>query len=235
MRGLFPTPVRMVQLAVIAAVGLQVTAAIVRPKPAAPPDLDAAVPARLADWTVTPEPLGSTPEASAWVADTLNFDRAVQRTYVRGGERFTIFAAWWSRGKMPARAVAIHTPDCCWSDAGYACLAMKFRQTLPVSGARLQPGEWRVFRSPEGDTLHTMFWQIVAGKAFDFGGRFNGAGAFWPGVKAFFGDAVLGCREQLFVTVTANVPIERLETDAGFQTALRGLAAAGLGETTGGG
>lgn len=230
MQPKFPAPIVAVLAAVLMAVGLQVSAMMWAPPPTPAPDLEAAVPAKLAGWTVKTEALGSTPEASSWVAQTLNFDQAVQRSYTRGAEQFTIFAAYWNRGKMPARSVAIHTPDCCWTDQGYVCSAMKFRQVLAIPGVRLQPAEWRVFRSPAGETLHTFFWQVVAGRAFDFGGKFNGVGDPWIDLKAFATDALQGCREQIFVTIAGSVPFEVLQTDPGFQEAMRRLGAAGLAD-----
>lgn len=225
----FFRPVALVQLAVVLAIGLQVAARVNPPHPAAAPQLAAAVPAKLEGWTVTDEPLGSSPEATAWVARTLNFDQAVQRVYSRDGTQFTVFAAYWNRGKMPARAVAVHTPDCCWTRAGYACTAMRFRQVLPIPGANLHPGEWRIFNTPEGERLHAMFWLLSAGTPFEFGDRFEGAGDPYLTAKALVRDALIGCDEELFVTLSSNAPLEQLSGDPGFQAVMRGLAVAGLG------
>ena len=179
-------------------------------------------------WQVKDEPLGASASASDWVARTLNFDQAVQRVYSRDTRQFTVFAAYWDRGKMPARAIAIHAPDCCWTRTGYTCVALKFRQTLAAPGIALLPAEWRVFDSAAGERSHVLFWLVAGGESFDFGDRLDGAGDPWVSAKALVRDAMLGCREAVFVTIAANVPIESLLDDPGFQDVLRGLARAGL-------
>ncbi|MEY2881525.1 MAG: hypothetical protein RLZZ15_3905 [Verrucomicrobiota bacterium] len=216
------------QVAVVVAIGLQVAFGFGAAPTVRSVDLAVAVPASLAGWTVRDEPLGTTEASSAWVARTLNFDRAVQRVYTRGERKFTVFAAYWGRGKMPARTIAIHTPDCCWTRAGYRCTAAKFHQTLRPGGVALHPAEWRTFVGPGGEREHALFWLVSGGAPFEFGEMVDGAGDPWLTAKAFVRDTVRGCEEAIYVNVSTNLAFDELVADADFQIVLRQLAQAGL-------
>lgn len=188
------------------------------------------VPTSLPGWRVRNVPLGPTEFMTGQVEKTLNFDEAVSREYSRAGATFGVYVAYWGAGKMPTRLVASHTPDRCWTENGWTCQEMRFRQPLAANGAALQPAEWRRFLPPNGGaTTYVLYWHLVEGQVYDQGGRFNAV----PDPLAWWKDAVqqalLGSREQYFIRLTANVPLETLWADPGLGEVLRGLQALGLG------
>ena len=130
---------------------------------------------------------------------------------------------------MPTRFVASHTPDRCWTENGWRCLAMKFKQTDAFEGESLQPAEWRLFEPPRGGRpVYVLYWHLVDGRLYDYGGRFNDV----PHPLLWWKDAVqqvvLGSREQYFIRLTSSEPWENLGRDPGLLDVLRGLEKLGL-------
>lgn len=215
-----------VLLAAVALQGISVFHEVPKPKG---PHVGALVPSSLAGWRVKNVPLGPTEFMTGQVEKTLNFDEAVSREYSRPGAVFCVYVAYWGAGKMPTRLVASHTPDRCWTENGWTCQEMRFRQPFSVDGAALQPAEWRRFLPPSGGAVtYVLYWHLVEGRVYDQGGRFNAV----PDPLAWWKDAVqqalLGSREQYFIRITSNVPLETLWGDSGFAEVLRGLQALGL-------
>jgi hypothetical protein len=179
------------------------------------------------DWAVTDEPIGMTEAVSEAALKTLNLDDFVYRRYRRGGVSFTVYAAYWAAGKMPTRLVASHTPDRCWTENGMRCVDLKFKQTYEVKGRPLLPADWRVFVSGEART-QVVYWHLVEGKLYDYGDRFNAVPHPLLWWKDTLEQATYGSREQLFVRVAAEVPLEQIWSDPGFQDVMESVAKLGL-------
>jgi hypothetical protein len=180
-------------------------------------------------WTGTDVPLGSNEFNSNEAEKVLNYDAVLNREYGRGGETFGVYVAYWGAGKMPTRLVASHTPDRCWTENGWRCLAMKFKQPEIFEGAVLQPAEWRIFEPPLGGSpTYVLYWHLVEGHAYDYGDRFNNVPSPILWWKDAVQQAVLGSREQYFIRLTSNEPLENLWGDPGFAEVLRGLGRLGL-------
>jgi hypothetical protein len=185
---------------------------------------------------------------------TLNLDDYVFRLYRNGGRTFTVYAAYWAPGKMPTRLVASHTPDRCWTENGMRCVDLRFKQTYEVKGRPLLPAEYRVFvpggAAPAGDgrdstsehpsqrttrRTYVVYWHTVEGKLYDYGERFNAIPHPWLWWKDVVAQAAYGSREQLFVRVAMEIPMEELWLDPGVQELLKSVANLGLwkGESAG--
>lgn len=108
-RKLFPA----LRLVLAAAVGLQIWAVVNQPAPRPPPELESMIPAYLPGWTMRELPLGEPEETRNAVASTLQFDRFISRVYSRSTQVVTVYVAYWQPGKVPPRAVGVHTPDTC--------------------------------------------------------------------------------------------------------------------------
>ena len=204
------------------------------PKPRGP-HLARAVPLELAGWTGRVLPLGASEFISGEVEKVLNYDEVLYHEYSRGGESFMVYVAYWGPGKMPTRLVASHTPDRCWTENGWRCLEMRFKQPEIFQGIALQPAEWRLFEPPSGGRpTHVLFWHLVEGRAYDYGDRFNAIPdpvLWW---KDAMQQAVLGSREQYFIRLTSSEPLENLWSDPGFAEVLHGLERLGLAVPPGG-
>ncbi|MFT3828381.1 MAG: exosortase-associated EpsI family protein [Opitutaceae bacterium] len=225
LRGSLLVPVG-VLLAAVALQGIAVFRETPQPRG---PHLDAHVPASVRGWRVRNLPLGQTESVRDAVVKTLNYDEVVYREYARPAVAFGVYVAYWGAGKMPTRLVASHTPDRCWTENGWTCGEMRFRQQLSVRDRPLQPAEWRQFQPPNGGPpVYVLYWHLVDGRVLDQGGRFNAV----PHPLHWWKDAVQqafrGSREQYFIRVTSTAPFERIWNDPGFVEVLRGLQTLGL-------
>jgi hypothetical protein len=183
----------------------------------------------LAGWTSQDLPLGPNEFLSSEAEKVLNYDDVVNREFSGDGTRFGVYVAYWRPGKMPTQLVASHTPDRCWTENGWKCVAMKFKQTMAFSGGNLQPAEWRKFEPPHGGApVYVVYWHLVGGKVYDYGSRFSAVPdpvLWWKGAVH---QVLLGSREQYFIRITSTEPIERLRGNPGFEEVLRGLSRLGL-------
>jgi hypothetical protein len=217
-------------LVLVAAVAVQFTALFREVPSPRPAHLNDFVPAAPDGWRAREVPLGPNEFLEEQVGRILNFDEAVHREYSRGGVTVAVYAAYWGPGRMPTRLVASHTPDRCWTENGWTCLEMRFKESHSVGEVALQPAEWRLFRSPAGDNTNVLFWHLVDGRIYDFGSRFTAV----PDPVRWWKDAIAqafrGSSEQYFVRVTSNVPFAQVWDEPGFQRVMRGLAELGLAE-----
>jgi hypothetical protein len=198
------------------------------PKPEGAP-LSDVVRLTQAGWQTKDLPLGPNEFLSTEAVKVLNYDDMVNREFSRGGTRFGVYAAYWGAGKMPVQLVASHTPDRCWTENGWKCLEMKFRQPIEFEGRALQPAEWRLFEPPAGGSpVYVLYWHLIGGRVYDYGSRFNAVPdplLWWKGAVQ---QALLGSREQYFIRITSNEPIDQIWNDQGFAEVIRSLARLGL-------
>ena len=201
------------------------------------PHLARAVPLDLTGWSGREVPLGPSEFITGEVEKVLNYDEVLNHEYRRGGQSFGVYVAYWGAGKMPTRLVASHTPDRCWTENGWRCLDMKFKQQEMFEGRPLQPAEWRLFEPPLGGRpTYVLFWHLVEGRTYDYGERFNNVPSPMRWWKDAVQQALLGSREQYFIRLTSSAPLEEIWSDPGFAEVLRGLGQLGLnlpGPTTG--
>jgi hypothetical protein len=187
------------------------------------------VPLEPTGWNGREVPLGPSEFIAGEVEKVLNYDEVLNREYTRGGENFGVYVAYWGAGKMPTRLVASHTPDRCWTENGWRCLDMRFKQSENFEGRALQPAEWRLFEPPlGGKPTYVLYWHLVEGRTYDYGERFNNVPSPLLWWKDAVQQALLGSREQYFIRLTSSEPLENLWSDPGFAEVLRGLAKLGL-------
>lgn len=191
------------------------------------------VPSSLPGWEGRDVPLGQNEFLASEVEKVLNYDQVLYREFTRNGETLGVYVAYWGPGKMPTRFVASHTPDRCWTENGWHCIDMKYKQKEPFDGGALQPAEWRMFEPPDGGKpTYVLYWHLVNGRIYDYGERFNAV----PDPYRWWKDAVqqvlLGSREQFFIRLTSNGPLERLYGDPGVAEIMRSLERLGLSDKT---
>lgn len=73
-----------------------------------------------------------------------------------------------------------------------------------------------------------MYWHLVEGKLYDYGERFNAIPDPWRWWKDTVEQAAYGSREQLFVRIASETPLEQLWGDPGVQSVLESVAKLGL-------
>jgi hypothetical protein len=173
--------------------------------------------------------VGVTEAGSAAVLKVLQCDDIFYREYQFPHGPLRVYVAYWAPNKIPTQLVASHTPDYCWSAAGWTCDEMRFKET-PLLGARLLPAEWRLFRPPTagGHPQYVLYWHIVGGKPYDYGRSFNlilNPFRWW---RDYVVHATVGDGEQYFARLSSDVPIQSLRDDPGFDTLINRLAALGF-------
>jgi len=229
MKELFKRPALLIPAIVLAAAVTVQFVTVFREVPnPRPAHLNHFIPMAPEGWRARELPLGPNEFLEEQVEKILNFDEVLYREYSRAGVTFGVYAAYWGPGRMPTRLVASHTPDRCWTENGWTCLEMRFKEVHSVGAIGLQPAEWRLFKNPAGDRTNVLFWHLVDGKIYDFGSRFTAIPDPVRWWKDAIRQAVRGSSEQYFVRVTSNVPFVHLWDDAGFQQVMRGLADLGL-------
>jgi hypothetical protein len=193
------------------------------------PHLAQGLSAPIPGWIGRDVPLGPTEFVASEVEKVLNYDEVVNREYMRGGESFGVYAAYWGAGKMPTRFVASHTPDRCWTENGMRCVEMKFKQAVPPGSGALQPAEWRRFETGQDSRpVHVVYWHLVEGRIYDYGSRFSAVPSPTLWLKDAVQQALLGSREQYFFRITSSEPLEGLWSDPGVAEILARLGRLGL-------
>jgi hypothetical protein len=227
-------PIVLPAAVLVAAIAVQNVKVFRQAHVGAPPHLAQAIPSQVAGWSSRELPLGANEFLSDVAEKVLNYDDVVFREFSRGGERFQVYVAYWGAGKMPTRMVASHTPDRCWTENGWQCLSMKFKQPETVGTTPLKPAEWRLFQPPSGEKpVYVMYWHLVEGHLYDYGSRFNQIPdpvLWW---KDAVQQAVLGSREQYFIRLTSDEPLESLWNEPGFSVVVGSLAKLGLADPAG--
>jgi hypothetical protein len=216
----------MVLLAAVTVQGVDVFRDVPKPRGL---HLARTIPSSVPGWTGRDLPLGANEFASREAGKILNYDEVVYREFRRGEVFFTAYAAYWGAGKMPTRFVADHTPDRCWTENGWRCLAMKFRQSFVVDRCTLQPAEWRLFEPPNGGKpTYVLYWHLVEGRIYDYGERFNSIPDPFRWCKDAVQQALLGSREQYFIRIASSEPPEKMWSDPGFLEVIRGVERLGV-------
>lgn len=218
-------------LILLVAVLLQVVAGL-KPVPEGSLDapLEEKIPASLSGWAVRDLDLGPTESVTERSFQLLNLDDFVHREYRRGDRVFTVYVAYWKPGKMPVRLVNQHTPDRCWTEAGWVCTDREWNVERVAGTTALQPGQWGVFELGEARNF-TYFWHIVGGQAHWYGGeRLNTKSSLTSVVEDFKKFGLNVHREQFFVRITSPEPMDSLWEQEGFQTIMASLAELCLAE-----
>lgn len=199
------------------------------PQPKPRERLATLIPSSTGSWIARDESLGATETLNETVLKILNLDDFVYRRFAQGARSFTVYAAYWAPGKMPTRLVASHTPDRCWTENGMRCVDMRFRVPLALGSRPLLPAECRSFVAAAGEKpTHVAYWHTVEGRLYDYGARFNAVPSPWLWWKDTLTQAAYGSREQLFVRIASETPLEDLWRDGGFQEVMTRVADLGL-------
>jgi hypothetical protein len=186
------------------------------------------LPQQISGWTGSAAPLGPTEAVEGKVEKILKFDDVYFREFTAGRGTLSLYVAYWKPGGIPVQLVASHTPDRCWTSAGWTCQEMRHAVTL----LGLKPGAWREFASPSGTKLNVLFWHLIGHELYDFGDRFTQVPhpmKWWRDVAR---QIVKTPQEQYFIRLTSDRPFEEIQDDPGFQEILAALAKLGLGEVS---
>jgi hypothetical protein len=79
---------------------------------------------------------------------------------------------------------------------------------------------------------YVAYWHTVEGKIYNYGERFNAVPSPWLWWKDTLAQAAYGSREQLFVRIASETPLEQLWREPGFQSVMEKVASLGLFEAS---
>ena len=176
-------------------------------------------------WETKDEPVADTVEMKRAVAEMLNYDEAIFRTYRRGEMMVSVYVAYWRPAKIHPRLVAQHTPDVCWTGAGWRMGDAKQVSVPMWSGQKTVPGQSRVFEQSR-QRLHVVYWHLVGGR-IDHSIDASGHTFF----RDLLDDLKVGQREQYFIRVSHNLNAEQLSDEPLFSRIWRALGPLGLIDT----
>lgn len=197
-----------------------------RPLPSKGRHLRVALPDEITGWKGRDMPLGQTESAEGQVEGVLRYDDVYNREFTSGRGTVSLYVAYWEPGKMPVQLVASHTPDRCWTSAGWTCRQMLHDVRLPG----LRPGAGRAFEGPHQVSLNVVFWHLVGNELYDYGERFTQVPHPWKWWRDAAKQIFIRPKEQYFIRLSSDRPFEEIRHDPGFQEVLTALAKLGLAE-----
>lgn len=220
----------LVALVLAAACGGVLFSALQELSPARSPHLAKLLPAHVPGFAVRDEPLGATENVHGKVERALKYDDYVFRIFRRGDLEVAVYVAYWAAGRMPIREVAQHTPDRCWTDNGFRCVETRFNSVIELAGMPLRASDYRIFQTPRDEQkIWVAFWLMAGAERYDFGTRFNPLVHPTEWFASAFKNMRLGRQELYFVRLSANQPLEVLQSDPSLAALSKALITLGLG------
>lgn len=220
--------------ALLLAVGLQAYIGLQpTPPPAIQVPLTEIIPNDIPGWRVTDMPMAASAEMQNRVEGTLQYDDAMFRLYERQGIQVGVYIAYWHAGKVSISKAGTHTPDTCWVVNGWEREARESGVCKQIADTDLKPGEWGIF-SKDGVPQYVIFWHLVGGVPYGYE-QYGWDRNVFDKVKRhllFLRDArefgLNQRREQFFIRVSSNVPLDEVWEIEGFEDIMAGIANLGL-------
>jgi hypothetical protein len=193
------------------------------------------VPAKVEGWRAEELPLAATEGMLEHVNKVLQFDDSVQRVYTQGDTQVIVYAAYWTPGKVTTADAGTHNPDSCWVAAGMNRTERLYSQSGDVLGRPLLPYEYGAY-AKDGRVTYVMFWHLVQGVPQRYEsqkeGWRNGLAGRLERLPLVLDDirryGLNQKREQLFVRISANKPLETLRADPAFDRLLGSVDSLGV-------
>ena len=220
----------------VAAVAAAVLIVAIMRQAAAPREASTSIPQTsalaapvLPGWSCRTMPLAANPEQHLRTVRALGFAAYTFQEFRRDERWVSIYAAHWPTGYKEPHLVSSHTPDQCWTAAGWTCVATgSAERALAMEVDGWLPGAWREFRTPEGRRIHVLFWHVVGTTAYtaSSGSLARIAHLGWW-ARAAIGDG--RCREpQYFVRIATNFSPAELARDSAWPHLAAALAEWGV-------
>lgn len=184
--------------------------------------LEDRIPKEFPGWTVQDQDLASSPEQVERVEAILNFTQAIFRSYERAGTNISVYIAYWEPKTMPVRQVQSHTPDVCWVRSGWTLTGREESVPCEVDGINLFPSERRVLQK-DGHTEYVAYWHVLGDHIYV---NRTAAGQWdrWDPIKTLLKYGLHQQREQFFVRISSNRPINEIWDLPLMQEIMRDLA-----------
>ncbi|MCF3648459.1 exosortase-associated EpsI family protein [Synoicihabitans lomoniglobus] len=188
------------------------------------------------DWTVEDRPLGDTEMLADKIASLLRYDDYIFRSYRRGDVEIAVYIGYWKPGSEDPREVGRHTPDVCWTGAGWTLEGGEQEAVLTTPEIKTQTGQLRRF-SIGGAEQHVVFWHLHGGVTSGYGmGDLGNWKKRAPVLLANLRANNWGFAEteQCLIRISSNRPLDEVEHQALFGDILRATKVLGLAGVAGG-
>ncbi|WP_309396749.1 exosortase-associated EpsI family protein [Cerasicoccus maritimus] len=161
-------------------------------------------------WKIEDRPLAETEAMEETVEGILNFSQAVYRTYERGSTRISVYVAYWEPKMMPVRLVQSHTPDVCWVRSGWTLIPEESGFSVPcsVEGEELFNAERRTLEK-DNHTEYVAYWHVLGDQLYVNRTK-PGQWDRWDPIKTLFTYGLHQQREQFFIRINSNKPIDEI-------------------------
>jgi len=159
---------------------------------------------QLPEWQVTDAPIADTPEMEKRVLDILDYDDAAYVVYRKDDLRVSIYIAYWRPGKVSVRSVAKHTPDVCWTLAGWECSLSEEIPVLAIGEKEIGHTEHRNF-TIRGQVEHVVFWHIAGAEVVSY--HTGGRPPWHAAINEFIRWGNQFKKEQFFLRISSNKPL----------------------------
>ena len=198
--------------------------------------LEEVVPKTVIGWESKDLPLAESAAGLQGVRGVLNYDQAVQRLFTKKDIQLIVYVAYWEPGHVSLVDAGSHNPDSCWVYAGCERLERDYAQEAKVNGRELLPYEHGLYRSPNGQTIHAVFWHLVNGEVNRYdeqevgwrnglAGRIERASLVAKDIRERGLDQR---REQMFVRLSSNKSPKELLADPDVRFLLSRLGPLGI-------
>ena len=193
------------------------------PSPRKTLPLEEAVTRDLKGWTTHDLPLAQTEEMRERVDEMLNFDEYISRIYKQGNTEIILYIASWETGKISVKEVHTHTPDICWVGAGWEATDHQTDiKKTDQAGDELLPAQGRTFKK-NGTTSHVHFWHIVGNTVYTNKLQ-EKKGVAYNSIRSVLQYGINTRKEQFFVRVSSNKPIDTVWQKPGFEQIIQDLS-----------
>lgn len=208
----------------LGAIGLELARDRFRQEPIFKGELRDLVPRQsdLPGWQLSFMPIADTPEMQKQVSEILNYDEAIYAIYRLGEFRVSVYLAYWKPGKVSVRAVARHTPDVCWTLAGWSCTHREGIAALPIGNLTAHDVEHRIF-SLNGQFEHVVFWHLVENDVISY--HTGWRPPWYAAVSEFCRWGNRFQQEQFFLRISSNRPLGELQKSEVMQRIVRNFPA----------
>lgn len=163
-------------------------------------------PDELPGWQVKYESIAETPEMQKRVLDILDYDDIAYTIYLKGDFRVSIYLAYWRPGRVTPRSVARHTPDVCWTLAGWECRKRIEFEFLRLGEIEFRHTEYRSF-TIDGQTEHVAFWHVFGDEIVSY--HTGWRPPWYATISDFLRWGNQQKKEQFFLRVSSNRPLEQ--------------------------
>lgn len=160
-------------------------------------------------WRMRQEKLAETPEAEAFVKNLLNFNSGKCVSFINGDARITLYVAAWAPGKAKMRDVLSHTPDVCWTSAGWT-LQSRGDEMFSVENTREFPVLYGTYvMRRDRLTEYIALWYNLNGEYL------HGSNENAPPVSIFLADVMNWKRVrpdmQHIIRISSNFPLSSIK------------------------